>query len=537
MPFQQLIMGMMAVFLLNPCKFQGCDLSFPTLLELIQHIEDIHIDPVTEAAQERQKPHYLPLSSVLRFFGPSISRTLPRKHPLNGRPSGGPPAKVAKLSNPKTVSPPPIVTTSSNGGNTLHLSSLLVSSAKSVGTSSVGGSSVGTPSSTRESTPVSAISNSPPASDCEENLLSENEDSNDSWTTQDEIPAEFIIKAASKGHTAGHGDEKPFVCPVIGCKKRYKNVNGIKYHARNAHKKDSKVRKPYRCYCGKSYITNQGLKNHCSHSHKNESMTMVTTNTGEILHVPSTQISSSDTTTLHVDNGIDPTSVLQKSRMCLGEGILQVSGTSLSSAGTGQVAVTGQFIKGGSNVPKGSTSISSVNLSGLVAAGGGKIAFKALSNGQLLLSQPLDSKLTSLVKAESRLDGSGDENKGHILQLKTDGYQQLELKKLALPLTAKSNHHQLAVTTSTISLAVPANSFSALKNPKKTVASPAFIARALKTQLATNPLNIATSLEPIDNSTDDTRLSGQGVILGVTMEEGTLIEDGDGTLSELSVID
>lgn len=35
-------------------------------------------------------------------------------------------------------------------------------------------------------------------SDGEETLQSENEDSNESWTTQDEIPAELIIKLASK---------------------------------------------------------------------------------------------------------------------------------------------------------------------------------------------------------------------------------------------------------------------------------------------------------------------------------------------------
>lgn len=36
-------------------------------------------------------------------------------------------------------------------------------------------------------------------------------------------------------------NEKPYVCPVPGCKKRYKNVNGIKYHSKNGHKKDGKL--------------------------------------------------------------------------------------------------------------------------------------------------------------------------------------------------------------------------------------------------------------------------------------------------------
>ena len=37
----------------------------------------------------------------------------------------------------------------------------------------------------------------------------------------------------------GDGD-KPYSCPVPGCKKRYKNVNGMKYHAKHGHKKDTK---------------------------------------------------------------------------------------------------------------------------------------------------------------------------------------------------------------------------------------------------------------------------------------------------------
>ncbi|XP_064077520.1 uncharacterized protein LOC135195074 [Macrobrachium nipponense] len=524
----------MAVFLLNHCKFNGCNLSFPNLLELIQHIEEIHIDPATEAVQESQQPSCLPLSSVLRFFSPSVPRSTPRKHLLSNRTSVGPPAKIAKLSNHKTVSPPPITTTTSNGGGSLHLSSLLVSSAKnmmgssSVGGSSVGGSSVGTPSSTRESTPVSAVSNSPPVSDCEEMLLSENEDSNDSWTTQDEIPAELIIKLASKGHTGGNGEEKPYVCPVVGCRKRYKNVNGIKYHAKNSHKKDSKVRKPYRCYCGKSYITNQGLKNHCHHSHKNETMTVVTTNTGEVLQVPSTQLTSSD-----IING----PISQKNRTSNdSEGSSQVGGTVVTSSSSPQVAVTGQVIKGGSAVvQKGSTNIPSINLSGLVAAGGGKIAFKALSNGQLLLSQPLEGKLASLIKADTGFENSSDENRSNILTLKQDGYQQLELKKLAFPITSKTSQH-LAVTTSTLSVAVPANSFNSLKTPQKTMAS-TFLARPLKTEISSNLPSITTGLESLDSQSDNSKLNGQGVILGVTMEEGTLIDDGDETLSELSVID
>ena len=293
----------------------------------------------------------------------------------------------------------------------------------------------------------------------------------------------------------------------------------------------SRVRKPYRCYCGKSYITNQGLKNHCNHAHKSETMTVMTTNTGEVLQVPSTQLTSSEVIA----------GQLSQSKKSVGsdtDGNTQVGGITVTSTSNPQVAVTGQVIKGSSTViPKGSSSISSINLSGLVAAGGGKIAFKALSNGQLLLSQPLEGKLASIIKSDGSFDGSCDESKGNILAVKADGYQHLELKKLALPLATKASQHQLAVTTSTLSVAVPANPFNALKTPQKTVTTSTFLARALKNQLPSNLPSITAGIESVDSQLEEGRLNGQGVILGMTMEEGNLIEDSDETLSELSVMD
>lgn len=35
--------GVMAVFMVNICKFNGCGITFQTLGDLIQHIEDNHI--------------------------------------------------------------------------------------------------------------------------------------------------------------------------------------------------------------------------------------------------------------------------------------------------------------------------------------------------------------------------------------------------------------------------------------------------------------------------------------------------------------
>ncbi|KAH7945183.1 hypothetical protein HPB49_007390 [Dermacentor silvarum] len=122
----------------------------------------------------------------------------------------------------------------------------------------------------RTLSPASSIcSNTPTGSEMdEEEMSSESDDSNDSWTTQNEFISEFIMRMMS---SAGSTEEKPFACPVPGCKKRYKNVNGIKYHAKNGHKKEAKVKKGHRCHCGKSYKTAQGLRVHSLSQHSGES--------------------------------------------------------------------------------------------------------------------------------------------------------------------------------------------------------------------------------------------------------------------------
>ncbi|XP_042239154.1 uncharacterized protein LOC121877454 [Homarus americanus] len=361
--WQQLIM---AVFLLNHCKFNGCELSFPNLLELIQHIEETHIetitDPATEAVQETQQPSCLPLSSVLCSSAQVLLDLL----------HGSTLLAVRLLVVPRLKFP------SSRYKNSwvilwktykyfegdlitkvdIHVS---VNLSKQEFISCLCGGkrqwevlpralAARVEEAQAWEVPVwvlhppqkhscQQISNSPPVSDCEETLHSDNEDSNDSWTTQDEIPAELIIKLASKGHSSSSGEDKPYVCPVVGCRKRYKNVNGIKYHAKNAHKKDSKVRKPYRCYCGKSYCTNQGLKNHCTHSHKNESLTAVTTNTGEVLQVPANQLSSASSSigSQLLDNNNKPSTPPVSRSSLESEGTIQVSSTLLVLQSTVQL--------------------------------------------------------------------------------------------------------------------------------------------------------------------------------------------------------
>lgn len=90
---------------------------------------------------------------------------------------------------------------------------------------------------TYSSTPTSALLGS--EMDEDEIMVSESEDSNESWTTE-EFSSEFIMRYGSRSSAPNGSNEKPFACPVPGCKKRYKNVNGIKYHSKNGHKKDGK---------------------------------------------------------------------------------------------------------------------------------------------------------------------------------------------------------------------------------------------------------------------------------------------------------
>ncbi|XP_055715031.1 juxtaposed with another zinc finger protein 1, partial [Phlebotomus papatasi] len=210
----------MAVFLINICKFNGCGITFPSLGDLIQHIEDTHIDydPKVIELKEQQQPQCLPLSYVLRFITDAA-----RKEASFVAATG------ADIKRKLTTKHHSYSASSSNRSNTPTGSEL----------------------------------------DEEDMIVSESEDSNDSWTTE-EFSSEFIMRYGSR-HSGNQGsnslNEKPFACPVPGCKKRYKNVNGIKYHSKNGHKKDGKVRKGYKCHCGKSYKTSQGLKSHTVLAH------------------------------------------------------------------------------------------------------------------------------------------------------------------------------------------------------------------------------------------------------------------------------
>lgn len=187
--------------------------------------------------KELQQPACLPLSYVLRFIT-DATRKEPVPSPLipsvNGATVAG--NGLGQLSNGcgggGGGGNPVTVTNGSGGGGGVGASTTAELKRKLA----IKHHSYSISSSNRSNTPTGS------EMDEEEMMLSQSEDSNDSWTTE-EFSSEFIMRYGSR-HSGGTGpngsNEKPFACPVPGCKKRYKNVNGIKYHSKNGHKKDGK---------------------------------------------------------------------------------------------------------------------------------------------------------------------------------------------------------------------------------------------------------------------------------------------------------
>ncbi|XP_046690318.1 juxtaposed with another zinc finger protein 1a [Silurus meridionalis] len=224
-----------ASFFSNACRFGGCGLHFDSLAELIAHIEDSHIDtdPRVLEKQELQQPTYVALSYINRFMTEAA-----RREQENQKKKVQPKLSLSVTGNVSrsSMSTPP---RHSNGSLT--------------------------PPVTPPITPSSSFrSSTPTGSECdEEEVEYEDSDSDESWTTESAISSESILSSMCMNG----GDEKPFACPVPGCKKRYKNVNGIKYHAKNGHRTQIRVRKPFKCRCGKSYKTSQGLRHHTINFH------------------------------------------------------------------------------------------------------------------------------------------------------------------------------------------------------------------------------------------------------------------------------
>ncbi|XP_077454150.1 juxtaposed with another zinc finger protein 1b [Stigmatopora argus] len=224
-----------ASFFSNTCRFGSCGLHFDSLPDLILHIEDNHIDtdPRLLETQEQQQPTYVALSYINRF----MTEAARREHDA-----------LKKKIQPKLC---------------LSLMGSLFNSSVPTLPRHVSGNL--TPPVTPPITPSSSFhSNTPTGSECDEEEMDlEDSDSDESWTTENAINSQFILSSMCMNSD----DEKPFACPIPGCKKRYKNVNGIKYHAKNGHRTKIRVQKAFKCRCGKSYKTSQGLRYHSLNFH------------------------------------------------------------------------------------------------------------------------------------------------------------------------------------------------------------------------------------------------------------------------------
>ncbi|XP_060849327.1 juxtaposed with another zinc finger protein 1 [Rhopalosiphum padi] len=228
----------MAVFLLNECKFNNCGLCFKNLYDLIQHIEDKHIDTDPKPIEliDRTEQQCLPLSCVMRFFSENVHKTdiEPAEPVIQPKTSILPPA-------PNIFHRPLRTGYESDKGETENLDHI--------------------------------------------------GDSSDSWsTTSDAIDDAHKNGPNSQQKVKTEQPIRPFACPIPGCTKRYKNVNGIKYHVKNGHT-NGKVHKKYKCHCGKSYVSIQGLKSHANGMHAGTKMTWLTMHNGETIQVPATPLS------------------------------------------------------------------------------------------------------------------------------------------------------------------------------------------------------------------------------------------------------
>ena len=202
----------MAAFFTYSCLWNRCGKNCASLVDLIDHIEAVHIerDPRVLEKQEAAQPAAVPLSYVNCFFS-EATRTAHRK--------------MKELDN--------------DSGMDLDF----------------------TPKKKKTVTSYSSCLATAEDNGDDEGNFSDNSD--DSWTTTDGITSELILNSV----TVDDGDSKRYICPVKGCGKRYKNANGIKYHAKNGHIKDGKMKKPHKCNCGKSYKSQSGLRHHIATRH------------------------------------------------------------------------------------------------------------------------------------------------------------------------------------------------------------------------------------------------------------------------------
>lgn len=236
----------MAAFYKHICLWSNCGKKCSSLVELIDHIEVIHIDrdPIALEKQELTQPAAIALSYINCFFAET---TRPKKIPKQ------------------------------DGGSHGHLS---VTHDKR--------------SPALKAARKQQVSDTDALVDDDLCSLSdaESEDSCNSLSTNTSQDNDLTLSRIAHIEDNREGKRR-YICPVKGCGKRFKNINGIKYHAKNGHsrKLESKPkmqkptqrlttsvidggeepRKGYKCHCGKSYKSNSGLRHHQNTQHGKKS--------------------------------------------------------------------------------------------------------------------------------------------------------------------------------------------------------------------------------------------------------------------------
>eukprot|EP00117_Sycon_ciliatum_P018839 scpid82979/ scgid17270/ Juxtaposed with another zinc finger protein 1 len=276
----------MAAFFNNNCQWQGCGKKCGTLLELINHVESTHIDSDQAALERREQmaasssnsqSTCTALSYIHRFFSDAAMDG--RKHNalladvgLVSPTTASTPATVAAVTSTATVaaantapapSPKRVKKSAPRRSSSVTAAAVTSQLSKDGDREAKGGKGSAAGVSSGATAPVSGGGGGGLGE-------ADNVDSDDSWTYQDSVTSDEIMKLMN----TDDDPDKPFICPVQGCGKRYKNVNGIKYHARNGHKSEKKIRKTHKCKCGKSYKSSSSLRAHQNtHNHDNEAKT------------------------------------------------------------------------------------------------------------------------------------------------------------------------------------------------------------------------------------------------------------------------
>ncbi|XP_032576534.1 myb-like protein AA isoform X1 [Drosophila sechellia] len=453
----------MAVFLINVCKYNGCGITFPSLSDLISHIEDTHIDydPKVVEQKEQAQPACLPLSYVLRFITEE-----------NRKEAG------SFLASNTTA--PPTTNSGSNaaghGNGNVELKRKLAIKHHSYSMSS----------SNRSTTPTGS------EMDEDEMVVTESEDSNDSWTTE-EFSSEFIMRYGSRhsggGNNGTPGNEKPFACPVPGCKKRYKNVNGIKYHSKNGHKKDGRVRKGYKCHCGKSYKTAQGLKNHALHTHNSQPDSVLNAQLANALAIGDGASAATPVGSSNTSSNPNPPPIIQRSNSP-SQSLGSLSPSSISNMSSSASSCHGGSgsLSNGNNGNNGSTTSNTAILT---------------SNGNVLqqLSAGNVVTLTNLPTQQ------------HQQQQPQPQQQQQQQQLHQNTATGNSNNNNLMRSTLGL-VSIKTNNTPTAKSVSNLMAANATASKILK--LATNVANGGSSMDIVQQQQqhNKTTTTGQTVLNG-----------------------